>query len=136
MSPSAALANFVLRRLEALMRAPDGWGPPHAVELQVLLLVEAWHVVQGAPQEEVDATTARFARFLGQRLPGPPVPLAWRLGLEQDHQANPRFLELLRAFVMEEMQLGRERALVHGADAPSSSSLCDRDDPRHLCAEA
>lgn len=99
---SEAMCKFVRDRCEAILHRPDGWGPPHAVELQLLLLIEMWHVVQGAPMERVDSVTERYDRFLGTTLPGgPPVPLASRLGLDQ--RATEQFVEILRTFLKQEL---------------------------------
>lgn len=95
------MKEFVTQRLEALLQRPDGWGPPLAVELQFLLLVEMWHVVQGASTEHVDGVAGRFERFLRTRFPGgPPVPLALRLGLDQ--RATDEFIDVLKSFLEQE----------------------------------
>src|SRR5690349_14238823 len=91
------MKEFVEQRLLAILRSPDGWGPPLAVELQVLLLVEMGHVVRGAPSEHVDKTSRRFTTYLGLVLPGPPVSLASRLELTD--AATDQFVAILRAFV-------------------------------------
>ena len=90
-------AEFVDQRLEAILSHPDGWGPPHAVELQVLLLIEMGHIAHGRTEDHVYGVTERFSRHLGQRLPGPPLPLAHRLGLKDS--ANDRFVQVLRDFI-------------------------------------
>lgn len=102
------MQEFVRQRLEAILKYPNGWGPPIAVETQVLLLVAMWHVVQGAPSEHVDHTSRRFAGHLGSVLPGPPVPLAFRLGLADT--ASDQFVAVLRTFVQQE-----------GVDLPGSN---------------
>jgi hypothetical protein len=94
------MKDFVEQRLLAILKSPNGWGPPMAVELQVLLLVEMWHVIQGAPSEHVDRTSWRFAAYLGLVLPGPPVSLASRLELTDE--ASDQFVSILRAFVEHE----------------------------------
>ena len=94
------MQDHICRRLEAILKSPDGWGPPHAVELQVILLVEMWHVVRAASREQVDNTTRRFAGFLGSVLPGPPTPLAVRLGLTDT--ATEQFVAVLREFIHHE----------------------------------
>lgn len=109
-APSAAMAAFVHDRLTNLLRAPDAWGPPQAVELQLLLLVEMWHVVNGASREHVDGVTERYDRFVGSALPGAPLPLALRLGLTT--RANERFTEILGAFLRAERAAGREASRV------------------------
>lgn len=109
-APSAAMASFVQERITALLGRPNGWGPPLAVELQVLLLIEMWHIVNGASREHADGVAERYDRFVGSVLPGPPFPLAARLGLG-DH-ANERFIELLREFLSREQAAGREEGEV------------------------
>lgn len=132
MTPSEAMGRFIQERLAAILRRPDGWGPPHAVELQLLLLIEMWHVVQGAPMERVDRVTERYDRFLGTTLPGgPPVPLAVRLGLDQ--RATEQFVEILRTFLRQEQELGRAR--VHRTARTPGFPATDRLGPHHL-AEA
>lgn len=132
LTASVPMAEYIQRRLSAILQRPDGWGPPHAVELQVLLLVEMWHVLCGAQQAEVDDVTNRFSRFLARQLPGPPLPLALRLGLT--HRSSPQFVELLRQFVEEEIRWQREKTLRESARAPLFPAR-DRVGPGHL-AEA
>lgn len=91
---------FVQQRTSALLESPDGWGPPHAVELQVLLLVEIQHALRGSP-EIAEGVTRRFAGYLGEILPGPPHPLAIRMGL--DDSATKEFVAHLRVFVAREL---------------------------------
>lgn len=92
-----AMTRFVQRRLAALLKTPDGWGPPHAVELQLLLLVEMEHVVSGVSADTVDEVTLRYDRYLGRVRPGPPRPLALRLDL--DERSTPEFVSLLTEFL-------------------------------------
>ncbi|MCB9760482.1 MAG: hypothetical protein H6739_11640 [Alphaproteobacteria bacterium] len=120
---SQGMADFIAHRMASILRTPDGWGPPHAVELQLLLLIEMLHVVRGAPREYVDTVMERYARHLGSVIPGPPTPLALRLGLED--QADERFVAILRDFLNAEMRLGSEGRLVSEAVAPK---LPARDD--------
>lgn len=106
MTTTAAMTDFVHRRINAMLRRPAGWGPPHAVELQILLLVEMWHVVQGAPKERVDGVMERYDRFLaGVLRPGAPLPLAFRL---DDASTDLRFSEILSAFIQAEQQAEQE----------------------------
>ncbi len=117
LTSSAAMADFVRRRLTSLLQNPDGWGPPHAVELQLLLLLEMWLVVAGAPQETVDAVAERYQRFLSRELPGPPLPLSLRLRL--GNESSPEFVRFLRKFVLAEQLRHREDSLVRSASAPT-----------------
>lgn len=115
-SASAAMALFVQARISALLTRPDAWGPPLAVELQLLLLIEMWHIVSGAGRVCADGVTERYDRFVGTVLPGPPFPLATRLGLSD--RANDRFVELLRDFLSEEQTVGRDGGRIR-ASAPA-----------------
>lgn len=85
------------------MARTDSWGPPVAVELQVILLMEFWHVARCAPQELVDLTNERFGRFIGTRLPGSCFNLAGRLDLAQ--KTNEQFVLILTDFVPSEQSL-------------------------------
>ena len=84
---------FVRQRLTSLLTEPDAWGPPIAVELQLLLLVEVLHTIRGS---DPDGVASRYEHHLAARVPGPPAPLADRLGL--NGLATSRFIEILRDF--------------------------------------
>lgn len=94
------VASFLRQRFAVILKRPDGWGPPHAVELQVLLLVEVWHVAHGAAPTHIYGVTRRYDEHLDRTVPGAPVPLAHRLGLT--NRADDRFVEILSAFVEQE----------------------------------
>jgi len=96
-----AMVAFVRARLKALMERPDAWGPPEAVELQVLLLLEMWHVAAGASREQVDGLLDRYHRYLAAHVPGPPIALAMRLSLSD--RANARFVDALQEFIASEI---------------------------------
>lgn len=98
MSP---LNDFLTSRLSAILSRPDAWGPPVAVELQILLLVEAHHAAAGAPADVVDGTMTRWLAHAEQHIPGRPFLLAGRLGLE--NKATPQFVRILEAFVEREV---------------------------------
>jgi hypothetical protein len=100
----ADLVGFVEQRLISMLRTPDAWGTPDAVELQVLLLLEVRLKAKGADDVELRDVQQRYTRFLAQRLPGPPSSLAERLGV--GFSANARFVELLGEFVQSELGLG------------------------------
>ncbi len=104
---SEVVVQFVNQRIADLLRAPDGWGPPHAVELQLLLLIEVLHVASGSPPGIVDGVMERFDRYIGTRVPGPPLPLALRLGLQDE--ANTQFIDLLHGFLQSERLLKPEQ---------------------------
>jgi hypothetical protein len=124
------MLEFVRSRIVAVLRSPDGWGPPHAVELQLQLLIEMWHVATGANPQTVRGVTRRFARYLGRERPGAPVPLCERLGLTE--AASPEFVRLLWGFVREEQRLGGDQAIQRLVVAPPAL-----DPPRrHAPAEA
>lgn len=95
-----AIFAFVEGRLAAILEAPDTWGSPEGVELQILLLVELRHKVLGQPDEVVDHVTARYRAFLGERYPKQPFSLAGTLGLAR--RATPEFVEVLSEFVQRE----------------------------------
>jgi hypothetical protein len=114
--PVAAVIAFVRQRVVALFDTPDAWGPPEAVELQLLLLLEMWHVASGASQEETDGVVKRYQRYLRRTVPGPPISLASRLELTT--RANERFVEVLRAFAMTELAPRRDQGVLSVARAP------------------
>lgn len=97
---------FVMRRISAILAQPDGWGPPFAVEMQLLTLVEMLHSLDGAAEERIQNVTRRFAGFINKRFPGPPLPLAHRL--ELDDEANEQFTRTLAQFVQAEQSLDAE----------------------------
>jgi len=76
------------------------------VELQLLSLVETLHALDGATEDRIYGVTQRFAMFVTQRVPGPPVPLAQRLKL--DNEASARFVAILAQFVSAEQRLDAE----------------------------
>lgn len=97
------MVTFVVRRLGALLQRPDSWGTPQAVELQMLLLLEMWHVATGAGQDIINGVSDRYDAYLDAQVPGNPVPLGERLGLSS--AADGRFVELLHGFVRQERVL-------------------------------
>lgn len=97
---------FVVERISALLARPDGWGPPLAVELQLLTLVETLHALDGASDERIHSVTQRFSEYLAERVGGAPLPLAERLGLSE--QASEAFTRLLAHFLLEEQSLDAE----------------------------
>lgn len=127
----SAMVEFVHQRISALLAAPDAWGAPEAVELQVLLLLEMWQVTEGAAQEMVDGVSDRYDHHISRAVPGPPVLLAARLGLTT--HANDRFVEVLRAFVKDELTSRREQRVLRGDLTPS---LPRQDRPGLLHLEA
>lgn len=110
------MAAFVQERLSRVLASPDAWGPPHAVELQTLLLIEMWHVAAGASIEMAHRVPERFARFLATRLPGPAVPLCVRLKLK--NRASEPFVAMLAAFVREEQDAHRAENVIPLARPP------------------
>lgn len=93
--------RFVWRRLLAMLERPDAWGPPEAVELQVLLLLEILLVSAGLPPAYADQVVVRYRRFRDAEGVGSPLSLAARLGLR--HRANAEFTRLLRKFAESEL---------------------------------
>lgn len=116
MTTAHAMLEFVRGRIAALLRSPDGWGPPHAVELQLQLLVEMWHVAAGASRETVRGVTRRFASYLARERPGPPVPLCVRLALADE--ASAEFVRLLAGFVREEQRLAGDQSIQRLSSPP------------------
>ncbi len=115
-APSQVMASFVQERLARVLASPDAWGPPHAVELQTLLLVEMWHVAAGTSLDIAHRVPERFARFLAMRLPGPPAPLSVRLKLTS--RASDAFVAQLAAFVREEQDVPRAANVIPLARSP------------------
>lgn len=124
-SPTTMVA-FVRQRVSALLKVPDVWGPPEAVELQLLLLLEMRHVASGASQEETDGVTDRYRRHLGRVVPGPAIPLSARLELTT--HANEQFVQVLRNFADLEFELAsrREQGVLPVAQVPRLPRLDQR----------
>lgn len=131
LTPPAAMIAFVNQRVSALLASPDAWGPPEAVELQLLLLLEMWHVARGAPRDEIDGVTERYDRHLGRAVPGPPVSLAARLELTA--QADERFVNVLRDFAATELAPRLDQGVLRVAHAPPLPRR-DQRGPLHLKA--
>lgn len=93
----SSVADLLARRLDALLQRPDGWGPPQAVELQVLLLLEVGHCLAGREEAFVDATWDRWGEHVGLLFPDDNRPLATRLGLLQHDPREAGELSLARA---------------------------------------
>lgn len=94
--------RFVKSRLEAIIRYPQGWGTAAAVELQIILLLETLHVLEGKTQEYVDETHTRFLHFMGERGLDDTKPLAVQMEIE-----NPgveEFISVLQSFVEQEVE--------------------------------
>lgn len=102
-----------------MLKKPDAWGIPEAVEFQVLLLVELCLVIDGASQPAVDGLMARYRDFLSVRAPGGPVPLAERLGLR--YRASIEFVALLTEFVRQELAASGGGAVRRDIDIPLST---------------
>lgn len=118
---------FVRQRLTSLLAEPDAWGPPIAVELQLLLLVELLHTVRSS---DPDVVAARYERHLAARVPGAPAPLADRLGLTGS--ATPEFVDILRVFAATELATLSRQALV---DVPHRAPLRDASGSPHYAPE-
>lgn len=99
--PKPPIQRFVELRIRSILACPDGWGPPHAVELQIELLVEVALAAKGKSASEIDGVHGRFVRFVGARFPGPCFALAPRLGLTD--RASEEFTQTLRDFVVQEL---------------------------------
>ena len=98
---AAVVARFARDRLLAVLARPDGWGPPEAIEAQVLLLVDV-QLVAYNESDRVDGIPERFAAFRARHGVGGSLSLAGVLG--EGLRSSARFTGLLAAFVDEEMR--------------------------------
>lgn len=101
------MTAWIENRLKMILLRPDMWGPPIAVELQILLLVEMWHISTREAREsaweageKVGSMYERYTRFLETVLPGKCTGLADRLDLT--NRSSERFIEVLRDFIKSE----------------------------------
>lgn len=101
MTPPPPISAFVPNRLARMLKKPDAWGIPEAVEFQILLLIEMCLVIDGAPTAIVDGLMGRYWDFLHLRKPGGPVPLSERLGLR--FRASEEFIQILSEFTRLEL---------------------------------
>lgn len=97
--------EFALDRIKFILKMPDAWGQPHAVELQILLLIELAHVAKDNKKEVIDGVMERYGCYLGIAIPGFNTDLANRLGLTS--RANQEFINLLTTFIDVERRLGK-----------------------------
>lgn len=97
--------RFVRQRLHAILASPDEWGPPEAVELQVLLLVEILLVTSGRPTAYADQVVVRYRQFRETHGLASPLPLAHRLGLR--NRASAEFINVLKRFTESELGVVR-----------------------------
>lgn len=95
-----SVLDFAHQRLRSLLSHPDAWGAPESVELQMLLLLEVRQAALGFSPAEIAEVQRRYAAFLHRQYPGPPVPLAIRLGIAEG--ATPLFVSVLRDFIKHE----------------------------------
>ena len=102
-NPHAPLSSWVDQRLEEILAAPQMWGLAEAVEMQVLLLIEArWFALQAdpvraAPRHVIDL----YIRHLRARFPhNPDSPLFKHIG--NDYARLAQELAAFRAHVLEE----------------------------------
>lgn len=105
MNENILVESFINKRLAAIFKNTDSWGPPLAVELQVILLIEMWHVNCGRTEYFVYNTNSRFIKFIyrDDRAPGPNnLPLAHQLKL--DNSSNEIFVEILKDFTIKERE--------------------------------
>lgn len=95
------MKDFITTRLSRILKYPDAWGPPLAVETQVILLVEMWCILQGKIEKEIYETSDRLYLFAYEstKIPGP-LTLADNLKLES--HANEEFVAILKAFIISE----------------------------------
>lgn len=97
--------RFVRDRIEAILKAPGmwTWGPPAAVELQLLQLLETAHVCAGSDRETARAVPDRYWAHIGTIVPSSSLSLAAGLGL--GNEASDQFVSVLRDFVTSEWRL-------------------------------
>ena len=98
---------FITEHMHALFKYPLAWGPPAALEAQLLLLVEMWHVSEDRDMMFVHTSQIRFIDYCErQGLLTSPVAdcLADRAGVTSSDLTNPNhsYLQHLRAFVQAE----------------------------------
>lgn len=98
------VVDFVRQRISAVLQHPRGWGPPRAVELQILLLVEVGLVGKGASKETVDGVLLRWSRHVGKVVCPGPQDLTGKLGIS-DSWVGPTstFVEVVREFIESEL---------------------------------
>lgn len=98
---------FITEHMHALFKYPLAWGPPAALEAQLLLLVEMWHVAEDRDMMFVHTAQIRFIDYCErQGLLTSPVAdcLADRMGVAECdliHQGHP-YLQHLQTFAREE----------------------------------
>ena len=92
--------QFLTSRLSVVIERPDAWGPPIAVELQVLMLIELLLLAEGKPADHIDGMPGRYDSFLAQNLGENSLPLAHRLALT--NTSTEQFAKLLRDFAVTE----------------------------------
>lgn len=123
---TSKVLQYVRQRLESMLDAPDMWGSPESVELQVLLLVEVGLTAMGMPEVTVNSLGDQYSRLLLTRTGKSSLSLAASLGLR--NRANDEFRRVLREFVWK----------VYGAYQPAGVSYAptlparDRSDSVHL----
>lgn len=85
--------------LDSLVRSPDGWGPPAAVEAQYQLICEVLRVLRG-PDPPRDGTNSAWSRVLREAGHRSNVPLFDQVEGYVEHQ---RLLPKLRAAYLDEV---------------------------------
>lgn len=91
------LQEFVDSRLVSILKWPNMWGTPAAVECQFLLLVEMWLTLKGASEEDVTSTAQRFYAYINADPPQSVMTLSDRL--ELTHSCSNLFVTILRGFL-------------------------------------
>jgi hypothetical protein len=97
------MIEFIDSRIDSILKAPDMWGPPLAVELQLILLLELREVaIEGVTQDR--AVLRRYQVHLKKATNGSGnMMLCDQLGL--GHSASESFTQVLRSWV----EVERER---------------------------
>ncbi len=103
MTNAERIAAFARLRLRELLGMPDAWGRPHAVEMQVLLLVEVLLVTAHKEHIHLVANLNQtYLAFLNTKVGGPKnTYLTERLELTE--RASAQFQSILGAFVQSQV---------------------------------
>lgn len=101
------ILRYIDEQLDAMARAPEMWGPPHCVELQVLQLLEFRSVTLRPEMERRNPRLVldAYDEFLARKFPGaPPSPLAILLERAGRAAELMKLLGQFRKKIVREMQ--------------------------------
>lgn len=100
------MKDYLDRTLKSVLARWEAWGPAIAVELQVILLAEMWHVANGTSTLiENNALRRRWSDFIGG-----PGALADQTKADKPYGQKEEFIDSLRDFFEREKALS-EREL-------------------------